>query len=335
MNSDIRKRLFTRVLYAGMLISISAICVNLSTGFPLQTNIKWVILFLITLTFLLLNRKLPYSEKIPFILFLGIILFFMPYAFINSGGGKGDFLAYAFFTLISLGYITSRTYQRILFLALVAVFVCMHIVEYLYPELIPVYDYKSRFYDRLIQVPILFCISYMIIKSFTEAYNESNDRLYYYANYDMLTGLLNRWGFSELLAKGFDSVYRDGILLLIDIDNFKLINDHEGHKAGDEALKRFGEILKDYFSDGKTLLSRWGGDEFIVLFSGSEEKLNSLMEEVTRDFQDYISKIEPLANISLGSVYIKDCRSVDDLLVLADQFMYRHKNEKRKICERG
>jgi diguanylate cyclase (GGDEF)-like protein len=147
----------------------------------------------------------------------------------------------------------------------------------------------------------------------------------------MLTGLLSRWGFSELLSKGFHSIYRDGILLLIDIDNFKLINDHRGHKTGDEALKRFGEILQGYFSDKKNLLCRWGGDEFIVLFFDSEEKLDRLMEGVSRDFLDYINKIEPLVDISIGSVHIKNCRTVDDLLALADQFMYKQKKAKRKI----
>lgn len=331
VNSDMKRLLFRHILFAGMLISISAILVNLFTKMPLQINIKWVILLLLTASLQFLGRKFPYSEIIPFLFFLVIIVFYMPYAFISAGGSRGDFLAYTFFILIALGYVTKGIYQKILFAALIIVFILLYVFDFVHPEMIPTYNPASHFYNRLIQVPILLIISYLIIKSFTDAYDESNDRLYYYANYDMLTGLLSRWGFSELLSKGFHSIYRDGILLLIDIDNFKLINDHRGHKTGDEALKRFGEILQGYFSDKKNLLCRWGGDEFIVLFFDSEEKLDRLMEGVSRDFLDYINKIEPLVDISIGSVHIKNCRTVDDLLALADQFMYKQKKAKRKI----
>lgn|GEM_PF-1079756 len=332
MNFDMKRRVFRSILYTGILFSISAICVNLSTRLPLHTNIKWGAFLLLCSLFLLLNKKYPYSDKIPFILFLIIIVFYMPFAFVSSGGGRGDFLAYAFFALIALGYMTKGIYQKVLFAALIAMFIILHIFDYAYPEMIPVYDAKSRFYDRLIQVPILLIISYAIIKTFTDAYDESNDRLYYYANYDVLTGLLSRWGFSEHISKGFNTVYQDGILLLIDIDNFKLINDRRGHKVGDEVIKRFGEILQGYFGGNKkNLLCRWGGDEFIVLSFDSEKELDKLMEGVSREFLDYISNIEPLVDISIGSVHIKNCRSVDDLLTLADQFMYNQKRAKRKI----
>jgi len=332
VNSDMKRLLFRHILFAGMLISISAILVNLFTKMPLQINIKWVILLLLTASLQFLGRKFPYSEIIPFLFFLVIIVFYMPYAFISAGGRRGDFLAYTFCILIALGYVTKGVYQKILFAALIIVFILLYVFDFVHPEMIPTYNPASHFYNRLIQVPILLIISYLIIKTFTDAYDESNDRLYYYANYDVLTGLLSRWGFSEHISKGFNTVYQDGILLLIDIDNFKLINDRRGHKVGDEVIKRFGEILQGYFGGNKkNLLCRWGGDEFIVLSFDSEKELDKLMEGVSREFLDYISNIEPLVDISIGSVHIKNCRSVDDLLTLADQFMYNQKRAKRKI----
>jgi diguanylate cyclase (GGDEF)-like protein len=312
-----------------MALSLFTILINYLTKLPPEINIKWLILFVLSSLLLLLNRRFPSNRYIPFIALLITILLYMPYAFINSGGGKGDFIAFAFFALIIISYIMDGIYQKILFAALIVVFIVLHILDYVYPELIPVYDPVSRFYDRLIQVPVLIFTSYMIIRTFTDAYNETNNRLYYYASYDMLTGLLNRWGFSELLSKGLKSSYRDGYLLLIDIDNFKLINDRRGHKTGDEVLRRFGEILNGYFNDNKNLVCRWGGDEFVVLFFDGEERLDNLIGRVTGDFLDYINKIEPLVDISIGSAFLKDCLTVEDVLVMADQFMYKQKNAKR------
>ena len=76
-------------------------------------------------------------------------------------------------------------------------------------------------------------------------------------------------------------------------------------------------------------MCRWGGDEFVVLFFDGEERLDNLIGRVTGDFLDYINKIEPLVDISIGSAFLKDCLTVEDVLVMADQFMYKQKNAKR------
>jgi len=329
LNYSIKQRLFMYVLYIGMAFSLFAIFINVLTKLPLSTNFKWGILFLSSLFFLVLNRRFPSNKHIPFIFFMILIIVYMPYAFINSGGGKSDFIAFSFSTLIVICYILEGLCQKISFAALITVFVILHILDYVHPELIPVYDSVSRFYDRLVQVPAILSVSYFIIKAFAKAYNESNKRLYHCANYDRLTGLLNRWSFAELLSAGFSSSSRDGYLVLIDIDNFKLINDRRGHKTGDEVLMRFGEILKAYFPENNSLVCRWGGDEFVILFFDEADKLDSLIENVTNDFLGYINNIEPLVDISIGSAFIKDCRTVEDVFVKSDQIMYNQKRSKK------
>jgi len=253
----------------------------------------------------------------------------MPYGFIDSGGGKSDFMAFAFFILIVICYVLEGMYQKVSLVTLIAVFILLHILDYLHPELIPVYDPKIRFYDRLILVPVMMLLTYSIIKIFAKTYSESNNKLYYCANYDMLTGLLNRWGFTEMLSKRVNTSGCDGQLLLIDIDNFKLINDHQGHKIGDEVLKRLGSILGKYFSDNRNLVCRWGGDEFIILFFDGEEKLDKLMENATHDFLSFINDIEPLVDISIGSASVHDCSSVEQVFIKSDQLMYEQKNSKK------
>ncbi|BCT93805.1 hypothetical protein LYSHEL_28320 [Lysobacter helvus] len=88
------------------------------------------------------------------------------------------------------------------------------------------------------------------------------------AREDPLTGLANRRSLDERLAQAFDLAVRTQqplTLALLDIDHFKRINDEYSHAAGDEALRAVAEVLSRLF-DGGTMLARWGGEEFAVLF---------------------------------------------------------------------
>ncbi len=88
------------------------------------------------------------------------------------------------------------------------------------------------------------------------------------AREDALTGLQNRRSLDERLAQAFDAAVRTQQPLafaLLDIDNFKHINDAYSHAAGDEALREVARALRQAV-DGDALLARWGGEEFAVLF---------------------------------------------------------------------
>ena len=83
---------------------------------------------------------------------------------------------------------------------------------------------------------------------------------------DPLTGLSNRRAFETELAARVASVAPFS-LILIDLNDFKLVNDRHGHLAGDDLLRQFATELNAQFNSGD-LVGRWGGDEFVVLVSG-------------------------------------------------------------------
>jgi hypothetical protein len=88
--------------------------------------------------------------------------------------------------------------------------------------------------------------------------------------YDKLTNLYNR--------KGLDKFYdQNKTLLILDLDNFKYINDTFGHKKGDEILIKFTKLLKEYFEGD--IIGRWGGDEFIILTDKTKEKIKRIIEK--------------------------------------------------------
>jgi diguanylate cyclase (GGDEF)-like protein len=90
------------------------------------------------------------------------------------------------------------------------------------------------------------------------------------ANIDSLTGLANRHCFGQALADHFGPARRPCALLMLDLDNFKMVNDALGHAVGDQVLQQLGARLQQHVPAG-WLLARLGGDEFAVLASGRHE----------------------------------------------------------------
>ena len=88
---------------------------------------------------------------------------------------------------------------------------------------------------------------------------------------DKLTGCMTKAAFETQMKKRLGSVEKNGVLLVIDIDRFKNINDSYGHIYGDMVLRRIGNLLHSSFHDG-TVFGRFGGDEFQVWLPGIYEK---------------------------------------------------------------
>lgn len=149
------------------------------------------------------------------------------------------------------------------------------------------------------------------------------------ANTDYLTGLNNRRNLMHYL----DSVNeRDDVtLLMLDLDNFKQVNDNYGHGAGDRALVKTAEILNDSFRD--EFISRWGGDEFMVVITGKElSEVKQMAEQLLVQMRDTYGQQEEfrLITASVGVVNAmsvpKKERTVSGLLHLTDGQLYKAKN---------
>ena len=113
---------------------------------------------------------------------------------------------------------------------------------------------------------------------------ERTRELKYMANHDQLTGLLNRGHFVQRLNEVIGTPEGENIaLMFIDLDNFKPINDTQGHDAGDQLLVGVSEILKSILGP-KDFAGRFGGDEFLVLMRDVKQQSESaaICEEILR-----------------------------------------------------
>jgi diguanylate cyclase (GGDEF)-like protein len=150
---------------------------------------------------------------------------------------------------------------------------------------------------------------------------------------DELTGLCNRRRFfilTEQYLKVAVRTKKRPLLLFIDMDNLKLINDHYGHNEGDQALIDLANTLKKTFRESD-IIARIGGDEFVVLLESADENSETLITRLHENLKDYnAQRSQRILSISLGTAQFdpESPISIDELLSKADALMYVHKNRK-------
>lgn len=132
-----------------------------------------------------------------------------------------------------------------------------------------------------------------------------------YACSDHLTGLLNRRAFIDEIERRINRSEHDGlpnVLIHVDIDNFRWINDFWGHLTGDDCLRRFGATIRSIFRP-TDLIARLGGDEFAVFmdggdqFTAAERTEHLCCEARLRFFRDLAGQHEPCLGASVGIAY--------------------------------
>ena len=158
---------------------------------------------------------------------------------------------------------------------------------------------------------------------------------------DNLTGLFIRTKASEYMA---ELIYKQSTfgVLMIDLDDFKNLNDTYGHNEGDKFLKLFGESLMNVFNKDE-IVSRFGGDEFIIVKNNfDKEDLGYFTRSIYRELKNSVNKTD-FSNdfkFSIGcSVYSEGTlKSAEELIVEADNNMFLNKadnkNLKRRISDK-
>jgi len=168
-----------------------------------------------------------------------------------------------------------------------------------------------------------------------------SDLLRQMARVDALTGLANRRHFDETLNSEWRRCTRSGTplsLMLIDLDHFKLFNDHYGHQAGDSCLQQVAACLKAGFARSHDLVARYGGEEFVCVMpetplEGAEAKAQALEKAVRalRIPHDKSAVADGIVTISLGVAVAMpnlggECAA---LILCADRLLYMAKDAGR------
>lgn len=173
----------------------------------------------------------------------------------------------------------------------------------------------------------VFCIRDISVEK------EHEEIIHFQAYHDALTGLANRQLFMDRLEHSLTLARRDDSMtavLFLDLDNFKRVNDTEGHKGGDELLIKMVERINHRLREQDTL-ARIGGDEFVILVELVKSKNNienlceALLETISKEF--IINGRPQYVSSSIGiALYPQDGITPDSLLSNADMAMYDAKN---------
>jgi diguanylate cyclase (GGDEF)-like protein len=155
------------------------------------------------------------------------------------------------------------------------------------------------------------------------------------ARLDTLTGLANRRYFDERIAAVMLRKYRQGspiLLMMLDVDHFKRVNDSWGHGVGDEVLKEVGQRIQSCLRKSD-LVARIGGDEFVVLVQDVDS--SSIGEGLARKVWEamqpeiIVGAVRLRMTLSIGIAFCQSIASPDDVMQLADAELYKAKAEGR------
>ena len=151
---------------------------------------------------------------------------------------------------------------------------------------------------------------------------------------DPLTGVYNRRAAEKIIPekiKESKGSFHKFSLAYIDIDNLKIINDRDGHDAGDKLIINFTSIVKNHLSN-KDYIFKVGGDEFIMLFidkylTDARETIDNISVECNRNQISF--------SFGMSTIKNKDNLSMADLIKEADIKMYNHKKKKKETSAKG
>lgn len=149
------------------------------------------------------------------------------------------------------------------------------------------------------------------------------------ARTDHLTGLLNRAGFRQEVKKAVEAHPGQGVMVLMDMDNFKHINDKYGHPEGDVALKTFARQLEEFFNRGGDITARFGGDEFAVFVGRplTVAEVDVMLRKFVGRVRDAFEQIYPGegVTISVGAAFVPGLVELDPLYRQTDAALYEAK----------
>jgi diguanylate cyclase (GGDEF)-like protein len=185
--------------------------------------------------------------------------------------------------------------------------------------------------NMLISSVIAFIVCFIIFYMVTR----SQQKLERTATTDSLTGTLNRQGFEQIFSRRFEDLSKNKsqcCILLLDVDHFKQINDTYGHLAGDEVLRTVAEMIMQS-TEPNGIVSRWGGDEYLVFLQNTSlsQAMNiaEYLRQQVNGHKFVFEKGEPVVSISIGCTSYTRNECLSSFFSRADHALYAAKMKGR------
>ncbi|MDF1883332.1 diguanylate cyclase [Sulfurimonas sp. SAG-AH-194-C21] len=203
-----------------------------------------------------------------------------------------------------------------------------------YNDLIYIHPDGSQRVMRVISQTIFFEGSYAGLGTVMDITDiqETNKKLEQLAKTDNLTGISNRYHMNQVLdAKivEFNRYKEEFILLMIDIDYFKRVNDNFGHDVGDNILKEITEIISQHIREGDEF-ARWGGEEFLLMLPRTaQDEAKTVADKLRSLIDKHPFKNTSNITISIGMTAFHENDTKESLLKRVDTTLYVAKDNGR------
>ncbi len=348
-SNEIDIQLFIEMIFVVIIVAITNAVGNIIIGYPISLNYKWAIM-LVMLSFALKDSLQGKRIKLwRTILFTSIIYGLLPLTFISFGGLNILIISYIFTISVAVAFLCN-SFQRVFLI--MSLFL---ISSLLYSIQIGHYGISHKILSDMItpsaiskDMPLQLIITLSIatytatrfsnvwrkehatLLLYSEELKEKNNALEHMASHDELTSVYNRHYLTHYYKNL--SAFNNGHLMILDIDDFKVVNDTYGHNTGDALLKTIASSFESLVADNG-FVSRIGGDEFVIfLYDFSEESLTTFMKQFELVFSNLYIGDKHQITISGGVIKIDTTKSLSENLNVADKLLYKAKrNGKQKI----
>ncbi|TDT72020.1 diguanylate cyclase (GGDEF)-like protein [Hypnocyclicus thermotrophus] len=321
---------FSRLfIFGSIFLSILSIIINLIFKLELIINLKWLIIIFSSLIVLIYDSFLMY-----FLYFVVIILLFIPIGFIDSGGNLAISISYIYMLLFLITYLFEKKAKCCL---ISCIFIATSIIiniHLFHSNIFRIYHKNLKSYDTIFQIFLVLIFNCFLLNLFYNIYKKnqillkkSNEQLTTFAMYDSLTNVYNRRAFDDRLLsllKSKEHLYDDIWLILIDIDDFKLINDKCGHDEGDRIIKTISNTINTYLGN-YSFVARWGGDEFAIITNLPYVKLHRKVDLLFNRVLSLIRNDNEKVTISCGITKLLPEDKINSIFIRADKLLYKAK----------
>ena len=335
MDVPLEKRITHAMLLCAMFGTFFGFIESFVLHLPIIAEILPLILFFLLLGFSFWGF---YTQRVElFGLFsisvIGFIVF--PLMFLANDGMHGGMIFYFVIAPVCISLVLKGKTRLIIFIAIMAEYAVLFVFYKTAPQYFLRMTDKTAFIDQLCSMVITSLILFSF--SYSVAHQNSHDRetieklskMYEkQANTDELTGLYNRRYFNNFLKLAINTLGDSGNLhvAMLDIDDFKVVNDKYGHPFGDTVLQRFAGILKKTESEGATAC-RYGGEEFLLLIpkKDRDEALLIVEKIIEATWAQIQIGDNGFVTASAGFITCTEDMSYDALLQEVDNRLYAAK----------
>ena len=332
---EIKNRIFRMVLFLSAISFFMISIVNIINQRPASNVFLPLTASVVISSLIWLYKQERYRLPIKYSYLFLLNVVYLPMAWLSSPGSYSAMSFYAvlivFVGIISALYIWDYTFPAI------SVLEVLFLLNYepKFPEQFTIYSaLEMRAIDLSINFVIVAIIIFAIIYVVNSYFDSEHKRVYSLSITDQLTGIYNRrYLYTQLenYGKHQGTLGPTFTILMMDLDNFKKINDNYGHLEGDEVLKEFGRVINSACRK-IDLPARYGGDEFVIVLPETTEKDTEIIKSRIIDlFSETLKKYESInLSISFG-IATSQGKSIEEVMQHADDHLYKSKSELKKI----